>query len=338
MPTEIEEKDTVYEKAPAVVKLLGEHASLYDKIAVAAAVSIYAEATVSKYTEGRFLIELPDFKLSKEFGEKQLNDLFSEYKKQDIKTYYETSAYDKVILPYATIVARLLNEFGERVLGRKAIISSKIPAQSGLASSGACSTAFTKALVKSAKLIIEDPEIIDVIRDGERVCHKNKNAGGIDVNTSYFGGIVMFAPNKTKKIQMGLDLTLLLVNTGPKKSTAEMVAHVAELYKKDKENTQKILDAIGECSIQGIEAIKNLDVVALGDAMFKDHELLRQLGVSANKLDEVVYTAKESGEFGAKLSGGGGGGIAIVLSKNPDQFSSRMQRKNLKVMKTSILN
>ena len=41
---------------------------------------------------------------------------------------------------------------------------------------------------------------------------------------------------------------LLLVNTGPKKPTSETVGHIATLYKENKDETERMLNAIEECS------------------------------------------------------------------------------------------
>jgi len=51
-----------------------------------------------------------------------------------------------------------------------------------------------------------------------------------------------------------------------------------------------------------------------GDLLTKNHQLLRELGVSTPTLDTLVNAAIDAGASGAKLSGGGGGGNVIALA------------------------
>ena len=47
--------------------------------------------------------------------------------------------------------------------------------------------------------------------------------------------------------------------------------------------------------------------------MSENHTLLQKMGVSSPELDKLTTQAINSGAFGAKLSGGGRGGIMIAL-------------------------
>lgn len=52
--------------------------------------------------------------------------------------------------------------------------------------------------------------------------------------------------------------------------------------------------------------------------MWENHGLLRQLGVSTERLDALVDAARQAGALGAKLSGGGGGGCMVALAFEED--------------------
>ena len=53
----------------------------------------------------------------------------------------------------------------------------------------------------------------------------------------------------------------------------------------------------------------------LGTSMFREHTILKEnLAISHPKLDKIVELAKESGAYGAKLSGAGKGGVVTVLT------------------------
>ncbi len=325
-------------RAPAVVKLLGEHAVVYGKMSLAVAISLHAVTKVSD-TEGKTLvIELRDFGKEFEFSEGEIRNIYRAYKgRKDMNSYIdEQHAEYADVLPYLTIASRLLSEYGVKATGSKVTISSGIPIQKGLASSAACSTAFTVALLGHSGIRPGDAEIIELARDGDRIIHRNEDAGKIDVSTSFYGGFVSFSTETgARKEKMGSDITLLLADTGPKKSTAQTVGHVAELYKTERENTERLLDGIDMCSKEGIAALRGNDLKEFGRCMFRDHELLRKLGVSSDGLDKVVGYAKEAGAYGAKLSGGGGG-LAIAIDNHSHSLEGMLLSKGFSVTKAAV--
>lgn len=317
-------------KAPGVIKLTGEHAVVYGKLSLAAAIRLYASVEVKPGKLGELSISLPQFNVSAQLGEEKLSDIRAKYAaKKDWASFIseiENLDIDAHALPYAAIAARLSAEFGIAVLGLDVQITSEIPPQSGCASSAACSTAFTVALASNSKAHLPDETLIDVARDGERVVHKSPGAGKIDVSTSYYGGYVSYSQQTGARHEsITSSPRLVLVNTGPKKSTAETVGHVAEMYKKQKEHVESILEKINMCSSSALSALRSGDMPALGKCMFEDQALLKDLGVSSDGLDRAVEIAKSNGAYGAKLSGGGGGGIAIVLPGEPDTATTALK-------------
>lgn len=326
-------------RAPAVIKLLGEHAVVYGKMSLAVAINLFSKAKVSEGKTESFTIELKDFSKMFEFSEEEMRKIYADYKNRgDIGSYVNShSAQYAEALPYVTIASRLLAEYGAKVAGIGISIESEIPVQKGLASSAACSTAFAVALLSYSRIRLSDAEIIEVARDGDRVIHKNEGAGKIDVNTSFYGGLISYSSESgARKERLGEGINLLLIDTGPKKSTAETVGHVAELYNAERENTEKLLDGIDRCSREGIEALGKNDIKGFGSCMFRDHELLRQLGVSSDGLDRVVGYAKEAKAYGAKLSGGGGGGLAIAVDNNSHSLENLLASKSFNVSKASV--
>jgi galactokinase len=64
----------------------------------------------------------------------------------------------------------------------------------------------------------------------------------------------------------------------------------------------------------GVEQIKAGDLAAFGQALFESHQSsIDNFENSCPELDIVVHAAREAGALGARLSGGGFGGAAIVL-------------------------
>ena len=338
-------------KAPAVVKLFGEHATVYGKLSLAAAVSLYATAAAQEYVSKElFRLDLPDLKLSCNVPMWMLEKVASVWKSRDSKTpgkinetiekLLEEMHIDSGLLPYVVIAARLHSDHKAALAGLRIAVNSEIPVSSGYASSAACVTAFTAALAKACKLGLGDEEFIDIARDGDRIIHKNEGAGRIDVSTCYYGGYVSYsAGTGPVKLDIDTQLNLLLVNTGPKKPTSETVGHIADLYKADRANTEQALDNIGRYAKDGIAALKNNDLLALGGLMNLNQQILKGLGVSSEGLDTMSEISSRNFGLGAKLSGGGGGGLGIVLvsdEKRAEKITDAMREAGFDVKKVPV--
>ena len=64
---------------------------------------------------------------------------------------------------------------------------------------------------------------------------------------------------------------------------------------------------------RSLTALAAGDWPALGTAFLKNQALLDELGVGAQNVTDMITLALESGAFGAKLTGAGGGGAVIAL-------------------------
>ncbi len=64
-----------------------------------------------------------------------------------------------------------------------------------------------------------------------------------------------------------------------------------------------------------VTSLKENNLNELGSLMLKNHELLRQIGVSTEKIDLLIKEAKKTA-YGAKITGAGGGGCIIALVDN----------------------
>ncbi|MGC8585977.1 MAG: mevalonate kinase [Candidatus Micrarchaeia archaeon] len=312
-------------KAPAVAKLFGEHAVVYGRLSVAAALDVFANAEITDSEGNALEIVLSQMGIRESFSKEQLKELFYGYAfRNDIKEFCSLhNSISEHMLPYCTIAGRLMFGYGINVLGKRVVISSEIPMKKGFASSAACSTAFTVALLKHEGVSLPEGEIIEIARDGDRILHRSEGAGKIDVSTSFYGGYVSYSSMRgVRKEPINSSISIVFIDTGPKKSTAETVGHVAELYNNSKEYVERIFDMIEECSTKGLEALQKGDIAVAGSLMFKNHELLDKLGVSSKGLNEAVEHARKHGAYGAKLSGGGGGGMAIAVHSKPNELLS----------------
>jgi mevalonate kinase len=331
-------------RAPGVIKLFGEHAVVYGKPAVGATVNMYS-TSLTDHNEGSFHITLEGLNVEAEIPNSVLADLYFRRTKADsIDEFVKNSdKVNSILLPLATIAGNVFHQFGKQIDARTTI-NSTIPMQKGYASSAAISVCFAVGLTKFLKVKMTDSEMVNLAREGERIFHKSEGAGIIDVNVSYHGGCVGYSREEgVKVLKMGPEMKtvdILLVDTGPKKSTAETVGWVAELMKKRKKETQRIIDDIGELSLRGVDALRAGNMEEVGQLMFLNQERLKMLGVSSDGLDRAVEIARKSGALGAKLSGGGRGGLAIVLTdkKKSSIVSEDLIKAGFDVFVSEIVN
>jgi mevalonate kinase len=319
-------------KAPGVVKFFGEHAVVYGNPSMAAAVNLYSNCSISHSGNVTgLIISLKNFGIEKSFSSADIKALYSGYKKiedsvsnrndkaqrtrftEEIKRYKNGSGIDKMFLPYLIIIGFFEREYGINTDSLKVEISSEIPMQKGLASSAACSASFAIAIDGFFNTKIEKEKLLEVARLGEIVVHENINAGIIDTATSFYGGLISSANGTISRLASDFTPDLLIIDTGPKKPTSETVGHVTKFVMENEARAKELFSEIKECYYAGIEALKEHDVKKLGESMYKNQECLKELGVSSDSLDKCVSLAKEFGFYGAKLSGGGGGGIAIAI-------------------------
>ncbi|MFI5412613.1 MAG: mevalonate kinase [Candidatus Micrarchaeales archaeon] len=308
--------------APGVVKLTGEHLVLYGTPAVAAAIDVKARAEVRKGYSDELRIHLMDtgFQIETVLSREDLFDLYKKYKGNDLKSFLGLAdgfGIDRRLLPYAVIAARLSNEHGIPLVGESVEITSDIPTSRGFASSGACATAFTVALIRTCGGRLDDETIIDVARDGERIVHENPNAGGIDVYTSYYGGVVTYGKNTPAsqiQIPKGFELPIFFVDTGPKRPTREAVAKVKQFSEDNPELFAELKVRVDHCSTGLIKALQAGDLNSIERLMGENQDVLKELGVSSEGLDKAVEAGRANGIPSLKLTGGGMGGMAIGIA------------------------
>ncbi len=119
------------------------------------------------------------------------------------------------------------------------------------------------------------------------------------------------------------DVWLVIGNTGIHAPTSEQVAKVASLIESNTEKMREI-ETIGIIARRGISALLRGDMESVGRAMSENHLLLRSLGVSCPELESLISAAAPT-SLGVKLTGAGGGGCMIALTRDPKTTSEAIE-------------
>lgn len=201
---------------------------------------------------------------------------------------------------------RLLGQEGEPPGVRAA---SSIPVGAGLGSSAALCVGLLRAL---------SPEPLDP-RELARLAHRLEHRfhgtpSGIDTTVVALGRPVWFRRGRpVEELAVGRPLRFLLLDSGERASTAEVVAEVRRRHQEDRANLEALFDALGWIAHSGRRALQEGDEAELGRLMLACHRQLQDLGVSSAGLDRLVERALAAGARGAKLSGAGRGGHVLAL-------------------------
>ncbi|MBC6910544.1 mevalonate kinase, partial [Lactobacillus reuteri] len=114
-------------------------------------------------------------------------------------------------------------------------------------------------------------------------------------------------------IEMNLDASLVIADTGKKGATKEAILAVKDELKNNNEKAEGHIKHLGELVNQTKDYLTQNDIVKLGDALNFAQTDLAALNVSDPSLDHLIHVARDNGALGAKLTGGGRGGCMIAL-------------------------
>ena len=263
--------------APGKVILFGEHAVVYGRHAVASAIGLrcYVEARKSN-----------DIKIISPLGVTGLNFNVHPYVSYAIKRFCE-------VIPIKGVEIR---------------IKSDIPIASGLGSSSAVTVAVLKALDGEFEAGLSDEDIYEIARKVE--IDVQGIGSGTDPFVCTFGKTWLIPERKL--IRLKNKMKILIVNTNESSITAEMVRKVAKLREKYKEIVDRIFDTIDSITLKAIDALEKSDLATLSDLVFLNQCMLKAIGVSSKRIDELVEKLYDL-KISAKITGAGGGGCVIGI-------------------------
>jgi mevalonate kinase len=297
-------KTSAKASAPAKIILFGEHFVVYGNYAILASINKRVNVTVN-------LNKTQTINIRSDLG------IMASYTDSKFNLIRGGKNTREILDPLYKCASDVLLERKQN-LGMDINLISEVPCGIGLGSSAACCVA-TVAAVDS---LFHEPDkrwVCAKAVESERLIHNNSSGGDCYIST--FGGLIYYSKNKGfKKIESRKDLSLIVVNTGVRHSTGDLVSSVKR-FKDDNVSLFKDLSSCADNICQNAFAAINIgDQKQLGILMNENHALLQQLRVSHKKIDQVAKICIKNGALGAKLTGAGGGGSMIALILNEDKI------------------
>ena len=222
-------------------------------------------------------------------------------------------------------------------------LGGNLPGFSGLGASAASSVAIARAIAEEYEKKFSDDRINEIAYEAEKAYAGTPS--GIDNTAATFGGLLWFkknmggGANTIEKLHIRKPVEIIIGSTGVVANTKAMVEGVAERKRKHPEKYDSLFEQAEALALIGRKALMDFDLKKVGELMNQNHRLLQQIEVSHEKLDSLVKLAMAQGAYGAKLTGGGGGGCMMALTPGKDlqeQVAKAIEKEGYEVLRTRI--
>ena len=299
------------------VILFGEHFVVHGVPGIVSAIDSATDAEVTK--TGKELVVRDERKAAKGYAE--------EKRLQQIES-----------------IQRMLKKMGlDPKLPLNIWIGGTLPGFSGLGASAASSVAIARAIAEELSLKLTNEQVNQIAYEAEKAYAGNPS--GIDNTAATYGGLMWFkkntagGPDNVERLSIRMPVEIVIGSTGKVANTKAMVAGVAERKQKYPERYDHFFKQAENLAYAGRTALKIYDLKEVGELMNENHRLLQEIEVSSKELDLLVGIARENGAFGAKLTGGGGGGCMVALTPGKElqeKVASAIEKEGFEVLRTKI--
>jgi len=191
-------------------------------------------------------------------------------------------------------------------------IDSDLPIAGGLGSGAAVSAALVRAILLHAGMELAPEVVSELTYAGEEVHHGTPS--GIDNTVVAYGQPVWFVRGEPPAIfACAAPFRIAIADSGATGPTRVMVDQVRARRAANPARYDGWFDEIGEIVQAARQALEAGRPAGLGPLFDRNQALLAQIGVSTPALERLMAAARAAGAGGAKLSGAGGGGNIIAL-------------------------
>ena len=272
----------------AKIILMGEHSVVYGQPAIA--------------------LPLPSVQLSVTLSSRQDNQRI-------IKSRYYHGSLENLpssMIGIKKLIDTLSARFNDYETGWDLKIESQLPAERGMGSSAASAIAIIRAFFDYYDEPLDRTLLLQLADIEEQITHRSPS--GLDAATVSSDKPLFYVKGRIGvPIEMNLDASLVIADTGKKGATKEAILAVKDELKNNNEKAEEHIKHLGELVTQTKGYLAQNDIVKLGDALNFAQTDLAALNVSDPSLDHLIHVARDNGALGAKLTGGGRGGCMIAL-------------------------
>jgi mevalonate kinase len=283
--------------APAKVILFGEHFVVYGNPAILASINKRITVGAHVTSDGKIVIR-------SDIG------VAGKYSSAGFKVIEGGIEAKATLDPLHSAIMQVLPA---KKTGIEIDISSTVPPGIGLGSSAAACVATVAAASSLFQKRPSRQRVCELAINAERMIHVNSS--GADCYVSTFGGLISYSKAKGfRKIRPKSPLALVVASTGVRHSTGDLVAHVKKFKEMNGQAFASLAKHAADICMQAGAAIASGRRTRIGHLMNENQAILRQIGVSHYKVDDLIDICCKAGALGAKITGAGGGGAVIALA------------------------
>ncbi|MCR9259149.1 MAG: hydroxymethylglutaryl-CoA reductase, degradative [Pseudomonadaceae bacterium] len=292
--------------------LLGEHAVVYGRPAIALPIPLAVEAMVRREGQGINIV-IPRWGLEQ-------------------PVHANTQGL-------SGILAKILSDLDLDQENMTIEVFPHIPRAMGLGGSSALAVAILRAMDAQFELGLDNNRINELAYECEKAAHGTPS--GVDNTVATYGTPLRYQKTDEGPVFRDLRLTeplqLVVGITGRESLTADTVAQVRNAWTQHPDRYNSIFDQIGSLTEAAQVALEQGKTGDLGDLMNVCHGYLNALQLSTPELEELIHIARSNGALGAKLTGGGGGGSMIALCPdNQDAVARAMQTAGYETLSVTV--
>jgi mevalonate kinase len=223
----------------------------------------------------------------------------------------------------ADSLQHLLTAFAERTsvvppAGAEVFVDCGIPAGRGLGSSAACARAAVLAIADLLNHPLDAAAVFDLVQSSETVVHGR--ASGIDAYATGATAPLFFQAGAARELpgatapEGGFDGLFVVADSGVSGRTRDAVEQLRRLFDRHAGAQEAFVGRVSALTYAALRHLTDGRVSEFGARLTENHEILRAVGLSTDRIDALVEAALAAGGLGAKLSGGGLGGCLIALA------------------------
>ena len=294
--------------------LLGEHAVVYGRQAIAAPIPLAVEARVKDSADGIQMV-IPRWGV-----EQRIRSL------------------DEHPQGVAGILAMVLKELELESRSMEIEVFPHIPRAMGLGGSSALAVAVIRALDLHFQVGLDAEQVNALAFECEKAAHGTPS--GVDNTVATYGKPLLYHRDEGPvftELEIATPMTFVIGISGRESLTATHVARVRESWERQTDRYESLFNEIDALTTSAVGAIATGNHVELGELMNLCHGFLNALQLSTPELEELAHIARTNGALGAKLTGGGGGGSIIALVPDePQRVIDAIQAAGYQALEVSV--
>lgn len=273
--------------AAGKVILLGEHAVVYGKHALALPIADAVSASVTP-GDADSVVTIPEWGVSE--------------------------TVDQETTGVGAAVSLIVRQLGLAGNGYSVHVNSQLPRAMGLGSSASIAVAILRAFDAALDLGLDDARVNAIAFACEELAHGTPS--GVDNTIATYAMPMLFRKAgslKMKTLELPEPPPIVIACSNQRGLTRDQVAAVRSRHDGNPQRYDALFDEMDALSQAGAEALASSDFAELGALMNICHGLLNAIEVSTPELESMVAIARAAGAAGAKLTGSGGGGSIVAL-------------------------